>query len=126
MGRLEEPRWWKLQFRSNPDRHVVLGGEMDYRPALDSLVDGGAAMIEQMMSLIGRLGGRGSWRARKPNPYAPLSMRCPTLPASASTKGPPLGSADLPPAFGIRGSGLIHAVPFAALPDRDGRPVGEP
>lgn len=31
----------------------------------------------------------------------------------------------LPPAFGIRGSGLIHAVPFAALPCRDGVAVGE-
>lgn len=31
----------------------------------------------------------------------------------------------LPPAFGIRGSGLIQAVPFAALPASDGVVVGE-
>ncbi|MBC7954115.1 MAG: hypothetical protein H7Z12_20145 [Rhodospirillaceae bacterium] len=30
----------------------------------------------------------------------------------------------LPPAFGIRGSGLIHAIPFAALPAGDGTSVG--
>jgi esterase/lipase superfamily enzyme len=24
MGRLEEPKWWKLEFRPNPDKHVIL------------------------------------------------------------------------------------------------------
>jgi CHAT domain-containing protein len=37
----------------------------------------------------------------------------------------PHASTDLPPVFGIRGSGLIHAVPFAALPARNGQRVGE-
>jgi hypothetical protein len=37
----------------------------------------------------------------------------------------PYPVAGLPRAFGIRGSGLIHAVPFSALPAGDGRVVGE-
>jgi esterase/lipase superfamily enzyme len=26
MGRIEKPRWWRLEFRKNPDKHVVLLG----------------------------------------------------------------------------------------------------
>jgi hypothetical protein len=37
----------------------------------------------------------------------------------------PYSARHLPAVFGIRGSGLIQAVPFAALPTRDGVPVGE-
>lgn len=37
MGRVERPRWWRLEFREDPDRHVVIAGVREL--AVDAFVD---------------------------------------------------------------------------------------